>query len=129
MKQIRINQIRDDFSDKTLRLQIIETSNLKADNYVVHPFVKIHMVHMKNGSYLQKGDFEIISAGKKNAVYQKEYRTHCIRESGPTEKKMPDVIFALLRVIVLSLCHLLLQTHVTLEFSASQEQNGTIQYY
>lgn len=75
-----------------LSLQIIETSNLKADNYLVHPFVKVHLVHMKNGTYLQKSDFEMMSSGKKNVVYQKEYRTHCVRETGPGGKKTPDVV-------------------------------------
>ena len=35
-------------------LKILETSNLELNPSVVHPFVKIHMVDLYTGKYLEK---------------------------------------------------------------------------
>lgn len=65
----------DLYKQKVLKLKVIETSNLKADNHVIHPFVRMHLVHLKSGTYLQKSDFQCYGSIKQNSIYQHEDRT------------------------------------------------------
>ena len=41
-----------------LRVNILETSQLELDRYVIHPFVRIHVIDMYTGKYIKKVDKE-----------------------------------------------------------------------
>ena len=54
---------------KIFRLNIIETSQLEMDPYILHPFVKVHIVDMNSGKYLKKnGNKSVLSLGENITV-------------------------------------------------------------
>ena len=55
---------------KLLSISVIKTGTLEIMPMILHPFVRISIVNLKTGKYLQKSDFSIpsISRGEKNFV-------------------------------------------------------------
>lgn len=44
----------DKLRDQAVRINILETSQLELDRYVIHPFVKMHIVDIHTGRYVSK---------------------------------------------------------------------------
>jgi len=44
----------DKMKDQAVRINILETSQLELDRYVIHPFVKMHIVDIHTGRYVAK---------------------------------------------------------------------------
>jgi hypothetical protein len=44
------------FENKVVQLKIIETSNLILNYSIQHPFVRVHIVNLEKGCYIQKID-------------------------------------------------------------------------
>ena len=55
---------------KLLTISVIKTGTLEIIPMIIHPFVRISIVNLQTGKYLQKSDFEVpcISRGEKNFV-------------------------------------------------------------
>ncbi len=70
-----MGQASDYFTRKAVKVRVLHTSNLKANTNVVHPFVRMHLVSLKTGVYLQKADYQLISSINANSVYQSEQAT------------------------------------------------------
>ena len=60
-------------------MKIIGTSVLELDTNVMHPFVKVHIINMITGCYVQKSIIE------DNAVYN--FETNCVIEMKEGNKK------------------------------------------
>ena len=74
-KGMRTGMGSDYFSRKAVKIRVLHTSNLKANTNVVHPFVRMHLVSLKTGVYLQKTDFQNFASIKHNSIYQSEQVT------------------------------------------------------
>lgn len=46
----------DKLRGHVIRLNVLETSQLELDRFVIHPFVKIHVVDMTTGKYISKSE-------------------------------------------------------------------------
>lgn len=63
---------RIDFQNKYLSLKILKTGTFDIEPCIIHPYVKVSIVNLKTGKYLQKADFEVpaILQHEKNLVIQ-----------------------------------------------------------
>lgn len=55
-KPITMQSEIDKLRNQAVRINILETSQLELDRYVIHPFVKLHVVDIHTGRYLSKSD-------------------------------------------------------------------------
>lgn len=69
-----------------MNIKILHTSNLKANTSVLHPFIKVHIVSLKTGTYLLKNDFRNFHSIKKNSVYQTENYTSITHIQGSKQR-------------------------------------------
>lgn len=108
-----------------MNMTLKETSNLRADNNVVHPFLRVHLVEFHSGTYLQKDVYENVMSKKRNlSVYQHENRTHAEKDVNQN-KKVFSVILRSNRVIPLNTFRRLQPTLVISELWGNRELYGT----
>lgn len=60
------------FDNKCLKLNVVGTSNLELDQYVMHPHVVIHIVNFENGQYMLKQAVKMTSTDVKQGAYHFE---------------------------------------------------------
>ena len=62
---------------KLLSISILKTGTLAIIPMILHPFIRISIINLKTGKYLQKSDFSIpcISRGEKNFTMSKNTQT------------------------------------------------------
>ncbi len=63
---------RIDFQNKYLSIKVLKTGTFDIEPCIIHPFVRISIVNLRTGKYLQKSDFEVpaILQSEKNLIIQ-----------------------------------------------------------
>jgi hypothetical protein len=74
-------------AEKIIKLKICETSRLKLDPNVMHPFVKVHVVNKNTGCYVQN-----LEKSEEPAVYHHEVLTSYNRIERRYEPNENDII-------------------------------------
>ena len=57
--------------NKCVSIKIIETSNLELDPNSIHPFVRIHIVNLKNGQYIKKSRNSVLNFFENSTTFVK----------------------------------------------------------
>jgi jouberin len=47
-------------ANKIVSLEVVKTSNLELDSNILHPWVKVHVVNIKTGKYVNKSSMGIM---------------------------------------------------------------------
>lgn len=87
---------KSELTDKILTLKVLQTSAMELDTNVMHPFVRIHLVNMVTGTYIQKSD---VAA---NAVYN--FESNCVIEMRDDNKERKSCELELITAFATNCC-------------------------
>ncbi|CAK90977.1 unnamed protein product (macronuclear) [Paramecium tetraurelia] len=96
--------------DRTVVVRIIGTSQLQMDTNIQHPFIRMHVINIKNGCYLYKPKNEDNQAREfTNAVYN--YESNCITNIVDGERERVTCELELLTAFSTNFCDMRMATN------------------